>query len=116
MEWTTKPYTGANHPPVPVLAHPDAVTVKSGERFILDAHRSTDPDGDNLSFWWFHYAEAGSYRGKIALQGAENIWRVAFVAPKVEKPETAHFILRLTDKGTPALTRYKRVIVTIVPE
>ena len=26
------------------------------------------------------------------------------------------FILRLTDKGTPALTRYRRVIVTILPE
>ncbi|MGZ3766822.1 MAG: hypothetical protein ACXVA2_19320 [Mucilaginibacter sp.] len=27
-----------------------------------------------------------------------------------------HFILKVTDKGTPALTRYKRVIVTVVPE
>ena len=35
------------------------------------------------------------------------------VAPKVSKPETLHFILAVTDKGTPALTRYKRVIVTV---
>ncbi|MES1168482.1 MAG: hypothetical protein ABUL61_04865, partial [Oleiharenicola lentus] len=55
-------------------------------------------------------------RGKIALQGSQNIWHIGFVAPKVDKPETAHFILRLTDKGSPALTRYKRVIVTILPE
>ncbi|HEY4198248.1 MAG TPA: hypothetical protein VGM63_22060 [Mucilaginibacter sp.] len=27
-----------------------------------------------------------------------------------------HFILRVTDKGTPALTRYKRVIVTVLPK
>jgi Protein of unknown function (DUF1593) len=116
MDWTILPRAAANHPPVPVLAHPEAVTVKSGERFVLDAHGSTDPDGDNLGFWWFQYPEAGTYRGKIPLQGAENIWRIGFVAPKVEKPETAHFILRLTDKGTPALTRYRRVIVTLVPE
>ncbi|AOS44715.1 hypothetical protein Verru16b_01782 [Lacunisphaera limnophila] len=116
LDWTIRPRAEANHPPVPVLAHPEAVTVKSGQRFVLDAAGSTDPDGDNLSFWWFHYPEAGTYRGKIALQGAENIWRIGFVAPKVAQPETAHFILRLTDKGTPALTRYKRVIVTIVPE
>jgi len=116
MTWTTRPRAAANHPPVPVLAHANAVTVKSGERFVLDAHESSDPDGDSLSFWWFHYPEAGSYRGRIPIQGAENIWRVSFVAPKVEKPETAHFILRVTDKGTPALTRYQRVIVTIMPE
>jgi hypothetical protein len=115
MAWTTQPRAGANHPPVPVLAHLEAVTIKSGERFFLDAHASTDPDGDSLSFWWFPYPEAGTYRGKLSLQGAQNIYRVGFVAPQVEKPETAHFILRLTDKGTPALTRYKRVIVTIVP-
>ena len=115
MEWTTRPYAGANHPPAPVLAHPESVTVKSGERFFLDAHLSTDPDGDSLSFWWFQYPEAGTYRGSIPIEGAANIWRVGFVAPKVEQPETAHFILRLTDKGSPPLTRYKRVIVTIVP-
>jgi hypothetical protein len=115
MDWTTKPRAGANHPPVPALAHADAVTVKSGERFVLDARGSTDPDGDSLSYWWFPYPEAGTYRGAIALQGATNIWHVGFVAPKVDQPATAHFILRLTDKGTPALTRYKRVIVTIVP-
>lgn len=116
LDWTLRPYAEANHPPVPVLAHPAAFTVKSGERFHLDAHDSTDPDGDNLSFWWFHYPEAGTYRGKIAIEGSDNIKRVPVVAPKVEKPETAHFILRLTDKGSPALTRYQRVIVTIVPE
>jgi hypothetical protein len=33
----------------------------------------------------------------------------------VQRRETAHFILELTDKGTPALTRYRRVIVNIDP-
>jgi len=36
-------------------------------------------------------------------------------APDVTSPQTVHFILKVTDKGTPALTRYKRIIVTIVP-
>lgn len=115
MDWTVRPYAEANHPPVAALAHPAAFTVKSGQRFVLDAHPSTDPDGDNLSFWWFHYPEAGTYRGQIAIQGADNIKTVHVVAPKVDRPETAHFILRLTDKGSPALTRYQRVIVTIEP-
>ena len=41
---------------------------------------------------------------------------MSFKAPVVTKPETAHFILRVTDKGTPPLTRYKRVLVTILPD
>lgn len=116
MDWTTKPYAEANHPPVVGLAHAAAITVKSGERFWLDAHGTTDPDGDSLSYWWFQYPEAGTYRGKIPIGGAPNIFRVSATAPKVEKPETAHFIVRVTDKGTPALSRYQRVIVTILPE
>jgi hypothetical protein len=116
MDWTIKAYAEANHPPAPVLSHPDRVSVKSGESFWLDAHASTDPDGDSLSFCWFHYPEAGTYRGRITWPGAENLARLSVTAPKVEKPETAHFILRVTDKGSPALARYRRVIVTILPE
>ncbi|MEO6850150.1 MAG: hypothetical protein ABI203_10925 [Mucilaginibacter sp.] len=36
----------------------------------------------------------------------------SIVAPIVDKKETAHFILKVTDKGTPHLSRYKRIIVT----
>ena len=37
------------------------------------------------------------------------------IAPAVDKEETAHFILKVTDKGKPQLSSYKRVIVTIKP-
>ena len=118
MDWCTQPYAAANHPPVPVLGHPEAFTVKSGEIFGLDASASTDPDGDNLSFWWFQYPEAGSYPGLIDFGPyAENLAHVhTLVAPTVTQPETVHFILRVTDKGSPALSRYKRVIVQIEPQ
>jgi hypothetical protein len=115
MDWATKPYTEANHPPVPRLNHPDRLTVKSGEGINLDAYGSSDPDGDSISFLWFHYPEAGTYKTLVNTGGAENFDRFNVPAPKVEKPETFHFILRLTDKGTPALTRYQRVIVTVTP-
>jgi hypothetical protein len=114
MDWTTQPFAEANHPPVPKLAHSDRLTVRSEETFDLSAAGSSDPDGDNLSYLWFHYPEAGSWKTPIPQSGAENVYRVSFKAPKVERRETAHFILKVTDKGEPALTRYERVIVTIV--
>jgi hypothetical protein len=116
MDWCTKSYQEANHPPVPVLEHSEQITVKSGEGFGLNAFESYDPDGDNLSFLWFHYPEAGSYKKLIKVDGAENAHGAWVRAPEVEKTETAHFILKVTDKGNPPLSRYKRIIVTIVPE
>ena len=108
----------ANHPPVAKINQPAQFTVKSGEIFKLDADGSFDPDGDALSYWWFQYPEAGSYEGTVSFRPlAENLYNVHTIrAPEVESPQTVHFILKVTDKGIPALSRYKRVIVTVVPE
>ncbi|WP_339706711.1 nucleoside hydrolase-like domain-containing protein [uncultured Kriegella sp.] len=114
MDWSVMPYEKANHPPVPVLAHSEQLMVKSGERFSLDASKSTDPDGDSLSYLWFHYPEESSYKMDID-PGAANLHIVNLKAPEVQKKETIHFILKLSDKGIPSLSRYKRVIVTVVP-
>jgi hypothetical protein len=116
MDWCTKTYQEANHPPVPVLSHSENITVKSGEGFGLDAFNTTDPDGDSFSFLWFYYPEAGTYRKNIKISEPENSHGIYVVAPSVDKPETAHFILKVTDKGKPALSAYKRVIVTIIPK
>jgi hypothetical protein len=118
MDWCTQSFEEANHPPVPAPGCPDRMTVKSGEIFSLDASGTTDPDGDNLSYWWFQYLEAGSYKEQVSFGPySENLYNVhTLIAPEVDKPETVHFILKVTDKGEPPLSRYKRVIVTILPK
>jgi len=115
MTWTTRPFAEANHPPVLVLDTPDRITVKAGAGFGISARGTTDPDGDSLSCHWFVYPEAGSHRGPMKIDGADNSDGIWLTAPAVQQPETVHVILRVTDKGTPALSRYKRVIVTVTP-
>ena len=116
MMWTTKAFDECNHPPVPKLAHADNFTVKSGQMFHLNADGTTDPDGDSMSYLWFQYREAGTYEGNVSFSPyAPNLYDLPVTAPVVESEKTIHFILKVTDKGAPALSRYKRVIVTVTP-
>jgi hypothetical protein len=118
MDWCTLSFDEVNHPPVAIVNQPEEFTVKSGDIFKLDADGSYDPDGDNLSYWWFQYPEAGTYEGIVNFMPySENLYNIHTIrAPEVTSPRTVHFILKVTDKGTPALSRYKRVIVTITPK
>jgi hypothetical protein len=116
MDWTVKPFKEVNHPPLPRLAHSDQFTVKSGEQFHLNAAGTTDPDGDSMSYLWFQYPEAGTYKGIVSFRPySPNLYDLPVTAPVVNNTQTIHFILKVTDKGAPALSRYKRVIVTVTP-
>lgn len=116
MDWCVKPYKEANHPPVAKLAHANFLKAKSGEKVQLSAQGSTDPDGNSLRYDWMYYAEPGTYGNKNGIQLADRKKaETSFVAPKVTQPETIHIVLAVTDNGTPALTRYQRVIVTVFP-
>jgi hypothetical protein len=83
----------------------------------LSAEGSSDPDGDQLSYQWINYREVGTYSGSRPLvikdQDKKN---ASLVVPIVEKPETIHVVLAVTDNGKPALTRYQRVIIVAFPK
>ncbi len=68
------------------------------------------------SVWQKTRVAPESIKKLIKINSAENARGVFVIAPEVDKKETAHFILKVTDKGKPPLSRYKRVIVNILPE
>lgn len=115
MTWCHTDYKNANHPPIVTLTMPEQITVKAGETFELDGSGSYDPDGDALSYWLFQYPEAGTSKKMITILPENMATYRDLKAPEVDTPQTIHLILKVTDKGTPRLSRYKRIIVTIVP-
>jgi len=125
MDWTVKAHSEANHPPVPRLGHPARLTARPGQRIELSAEGTSDPDGDAVSYQWFYYNEAGTFPLSSARSGQPldingfDQPRAWFTVPtaRVMPPGAGdmHIILAVTDHGNPRLTRYQRVIVTVVP-
>lgn len=120
MDWTIKPYKEANHPPVVKIEGAEYIKAKVGDRINLSAEGFSDPDGNALTYSWFYYQEAGTFtisNGrtgnplKIVDDKSAKAW---FIVPKSDFLGTMHIVLAVKDNGSPALTRYKRVIVEVV--
>ncbi len=137
MDWTVKDFAHANHAPEIAIAGqvggiaPLQLTAKVGEPLTLDAAASRDPDGNRLTYHWFLYPEAGSaptaMLSDVEIAGAHfaratitptavcrKFWIDGIVPCKGNG--TAHVILAVTDNGKPALTSYRRIIVTVEPK
>lgn len=112
-DWCVKDFKDANHAPVVSVAGALDRTARPGEIVTL-AGSATDPDGDALTYRWWQHADAGTAGALVPLEDAGASGRVRFVAPS-ESGRKAHLILEVTDDGTPQLTRYQRVVVTLVP-
>jgi hypothetical protein len=116
MDWCVKPVRQANHAPLAsVNGQPSREVVKlsaePGAEVSLDASGSTDPDGHRPAYRWYVYPEAGTYAGKITIDGASDASSKLRVPPDAAG-KTIHVILEVIDKGTPPLTAFRRVVVT----
>lgn len=116
MDWCVRPRGGANHPPRAgyrgdTSRQVVSLSARPGEVVRLDAAGSTDPDGNGLSYRWSVYPEAGTYRGAVAVD-AGTAREASLRLPADAAGKTVHVILEVTDEGSPALTSYRRVIVS----
>jgi hypothetical protein len=125
LDWSHQPkFKGANHHPL-VDVNGDRsrntifLTAAPGAPVTLDASATSDPDGDEFSFHWYPYREAGSFPLTIHYRNLK--WQgdktavLKLNAPATNAPATIHFILEVRDQGQPSLTSYRRVILKVDP-
>lgn len=119
MDWCVTEYDQANHNPIAVFMGDENRAVcrleaSAGETFPLDASGSRDPDGDQLTFKWEIYPEAGTYEGDVSLQATDQ--PVAEVTiPNDAAGKQIHVILSVTDTSRIApLTSYRRVVIDVI--
>ncbi len=113
-DWCIKDYDSANHHPIIHLKSPLLnVEAQKGDKIKFDASDSEDPDGDKLFFHWWSYSEAGTYKGQFSIDSNKS--KMSLKIPEDACiGDTLHVICEVSDNGTPMLTRYKRIIITIV--
>jgi hypothetical protein len=79
-------------------------------------------NGNALKYRWWQYYEADGCNGKgpdggPAVSVANAASRNArFTAPLVGASTDIHIILEVKDNGSPKLTSYRRIVVTVKPE
>lgn len=115
MDWNIAvDFKNANHNPVVVIngnagkAVASAI-VKNGEKEVLSAKGTSDPDGDKLAFRWFVYREAGA-GGNVKIEKPESE-EISFTMPELKQGQSLHIILEVKDAGSPALFAYRRIIL-----
>lgn len=85
------------------------LTPRQGVPVTLDASKSHDPDGDDLTFKWWIISGAGTYTQDIKISSSKSS-RATVQVPDNSAGKTFHVICEVTDYGTHNLTSYRRVI------
>jgi hypothetical protein len=111
LDWCVKDFKDANHPPVARVKGSLQRDVKAGDTVRLEA-TATDPDGNQLTYKWWQYADADSATNTVTIANSDSLGKASFVVPN-EPGKQIQIILEVTDNGTPSLVGYQRVICNI---
>ncbi len=78
MDWcVADTFAKANHNPVVAFQGDTSkavakVRAASGQRVNLSAAGTRDPDGNSVSYRWFLYKEAGTFKGDVRIEDAAS--------------------------------------------
>lgn len=112
MDWNVASYQDANHEPNARVLGNLRRNVTPGQVISLDARPTNDPDGDALTYHWWEYSDSDSLKSTVTINKPDAKTGASFVVPN-EPGKQIQVILEVTDDGTPALTSYQRLILTI---
>jgi hypothetical protein len=113
VRWSVTPtYAGANHEPVVGVRGSTHVTARAGATVRLEGSVS-DPDGDPVTTRWWRWKDVDSYPGEVRISSPASLATTVQVPADARAGQTIQLVLEGTDAGTPALTRYRRVVVTV---
>jgi hypothetical protein len=113
VRWSVTPtYAGANHEPVVGVLGSTHVTARAGATVRLEGSVS-DPDGDPVTTRWWRWKDVDSYPGEVRISSPASLATTVQVPADARAGQTIQLVLEGTDAGTPALTRYRRVVVTV---
>ena len=84
----------------------------AGSTVRASAAGSSDPDGNDLTYGWNVYPEAGTYPGTIDLANVSSP-SVELHVPADAFGKTIHLLLTVRDRGQPPLARYRRIVVRV---
>jgi hypothetical protein len=113
LKWSVTPaFKDANHEPKVTIQGSLAVSARPGATVRIRGSVS-DPDRDSVTTRWWQYNDAGTYPGDVVIPNPTSLDTTVQVPADARPGQTIHVILEATDHGTPSLTRYQRVIVTV---
>lgn len=109
-DWCINDFKNANHAPKISVAK-NKLNVTAGQTINVKA-TATDPDKNKVAISFWQYNEAGTSPEKIIVTAKGNIAQIKIPAT-AKSGHTIHIIAEGKDDGTPALTRYQRVVLTV---
>jgi hypothetical protein len=111
--WSVTPrFLDANHEPIVKITGARDVEATPGSTVRIRG-AVTDPDHDQVATRWWHYADAGTYPGEVVIPNPTSLDTSFRVPDDAKDGQTIHVILEATDRGTPPLTSYQRVVVKV---
>ena len=109
--WCVADFKHANHPPL-ISVNKKLITAKSGQKVLINA-TAADPDNNSVKINFWQYKEVGTGKETVTIKQNNNQAEIILPAT-LKKGDTVHIIVEGKDSGSPALTRYQRVIITII--
>jgi hypothetical protein len=113
MKWSVTPKRAdANHEPRVTIQGNSRISARPGETIRLQGVTS-DPDGNTVVVKWWQWKDVGTYPGQVLLSNPTSLATSMQVPADAIAGQTIHLIIEATDNGTPTLTRYQRIVVSV---